>query len=151
MNFLGRLYSTLFEGLYGRDLSDFLWGFNGSGFTGQNLYNSIGLIAFIVSAVIIVVYHFIWDSASTHKLRYWFITMIANSIINLCIGIGLILPKFKQGYIPSMLNVNSLNCWMFGLANGIMSILFFFILSVMFKRFANNTRNTPWKSLWPKY
>lgn len=43
MNFLGRLYSTLFEGLYGRDLSDFLWGFNGVDFSGPNLYNRIGL------------------------------------------------------------------------------------------------------------
>lgn len=151
MNFLGRLYSTLFEGLYGRDLSDFLWGFNGVDFSGPNLYNRIGFIALIVSIVSMVIYHFIWDSANTHKLRYWFIMMISNCVINLFIGVGLLLPKFNQGYISSGLNVVSLDCWMFSLSNGIMSILFFFILSVIFKRFANNTRNTPWKSLWPKF
>lgn len=149
MDFLGKLYCSLFEGLFGQNLAGFLWGYDCYAFNNPNLFNRFGLIAAIITLVMAIVYYFILDPVRFHKRWHWIIVMLVAGVVNMVVANIILLPLFNQGLIPQCLSVSLFDCWMFGIANGIMSMFFFLLWSFILKRFATNTVNTPWRSLWP--
>ena len=64
--FFGSIYTALFEGLFGINLADYLWGVTSQ--DGANLYIGIGLWMFGVSLLVAVLFYYIIDHP---RLNTW--------------------------------------------------------------------------------
>lgn len=53
----------------------------------------------------------------------------------------------RDGAVPQ---IGANNFVMFGISSMIIGIVLFFILSIVFKRWSDNCKDTPWTSIWPK-
>lgn len=158
MEIVGRIYGW-FEGFFGQNLGEYLWGYDcASGdYTGINQYNTIGLITFLVAALMMVFYYY-WPLNHSRFNRWWswLIMLLVTGILNLFIGFGMIYSDFLNGMIPDCLVYNrdesgeiagqfidATNCWGFGIANAFFSILIFILLSICFKWWSRNCKQSP--------
>ena len=162
-NFFGNIY-YLFVGLFGQHLSDYLWGYNCNtqGFDAPVVYLPIGFTMVLLTLVLCMVYYFVVNHPRLNKWWHWLITLVIVFVVNMLIGGIWVDNHLQSGLIPQCLlftqqpdgtqvqNIFDVNCWMFGFANGIVSIIWFTILSVIVKRWSRNCRHTPWRSLFPK-
>lgn len=162
-NFFGNIY-YLFVGLFGQYLSDYLWGFNCAtqAYDAKAHYLPIGLVMTVVTVVLFAVYYFAINHPRLNKWWHWLIAGSIVLIVNFVVGGSWVDYHLQNGLIPdcllqsqqpdgsSVITITDMDCWMFGLANGIVSFLLFFILSVVFKRWSRNCRHTPWRSIFPK-
>ena len=155
---LGNIYGW-FESLYGSEMGDYLWGIDcNNAYSNATLFNNIGLVALGLSALAAVVYYFIINSARLVSWWQWLIVLLINGAVNMVIGISWLSADLESGKIPACFvynedgspKIDSGNCFGFGLANLIVSAMFFFVISVIVKRFSSNCRNTPFVSLFPK-
>lgn len=163
-NLFGNIY-YLFSGIFGQYMSDYLRGYNceTAGFDGSVVYLPMGLVMTIITLLFVVLYYFILDRQKFNNFFAWFVFLASSALINFFIGAVWTLRHLNNGYIGDCLryiineegeviaeNITSYNCWMFGLANAVVSIVLFFLLSVLLKRWSTICRHTPWQSLWPK-
>lgn len=162
-NFFGNIY-YLFVGLFGQHLSDYLWGYNceTQGFDAPVVYLPIGFTMVFLTLVLCVVYYFAVNHPRLNKWWHWIIAMGLVLLLNWMIGGIWVGDHLSEGLIPDCLryetlpngdvieHISTYNCWMFGLANGIVSAMWFTILSVIVKRWSRNCRHTPWRSIFPK-
>ena len=148
-----------FESLYGSEMDYYLlgWDCSSNAYSNATLFNVIGLVALGLSALAAVVYYFIINSARLVSWWQWLIVLLINGAVNMVIGISWLSADLESGKIPDCLvfkdgspMIDSGNCFGFGLANLIVSAMFFFVISVIVKRFSSNCRNTPFVSLFPK-
>lgn len=162
-NFFGNIY-YLFVGLFGQHLSDYLWGYNcqTGGYDATVVYLPIGLVMTILTTALFAIYYFAINHPRLNKWWHWLITGCIILSINLLIGGIWVNYHLQNGLMPNCLvqtqqsdgslvtNITGINCWMFGLANGIVAFIWFFILSTICKRWSRNCRHTPWRSIFPK-
>ncbi len=162
-NFFGNIY-YLFVGLFGQHLSDYLWGYDCTtqSFTASVVYASIGFMMTALTAVLCVVYYFALNHPRLNKWWHWIIAAGIVFGLNLLIGGIWVVNNLQSGLIPDCLlytqqpdgsqtqNIFESDCWMFGLVNGIVSFIWFFLLSIIIKRWSRNCRHTPWRSIFPK-
>lgn len=155
-NLLGKIYCW-FQSLYGQDLSLFLWGYDPvAGVYKTNLYNVIGLVTIVCTILIVVAYYYILNHPRYCKLWSWFLTMLLNAIFAMFIGYGIVISKFKGGFIPESLlyqtdadgNIVSYligqsNCWGFGIANIFVSMIFFVLFSLVCKNWSSSAKYIP--------
>ena len=157
INILGEIYNW-FQSLFGQDLSYYLWGYDPvtGGYTNPNLFNHIGLIAIIVSLLLVIWFYFIFNHPSYCKWWSWLITMGVDSVIGLFVGHAIVFSKYQGGYIPQQLMyqfdqngnivanlIGPSNCWGFGIANMIVSILLFIFFSFIFKWWSSAAKYVP--------
>lgn len=162
-NFFGNIY-YLFVGLFGQHLSDYLWGYNctTTAFDAPVVYAPIGLTMTLVTLGLCVVYYFVLNHPRFNKWWHWLLSAACVFVLNLLIGGIWVDNHLQSGRIPDCLlytqdgdggqiqNIFDSNCWMFGLANAIVSFILFFVVSIIVKRWSRNCRHTPWKSIFPK-
>lgn len=154
---LGQIYGW-FQSLFGQDLSYYLWGYNPEtgGYTNPNIYNHVGLIAIIVALVLVLVYYYIINHPRFCKWWSWLLTLIANAIIGLFFGYGIVASKYVNGFIPQQLMdqfdedgnvvahlIGYQHCWGFGIANAIVCTIFFILFTFMFKWWSSNAKHVP--------
>ena len=154
---LGNLYCW-FQGLYGANLSDHLWGWKDAtqSYSGILVYNSVGVWTLIVSAVMMVLYYYVINHPRFNKWWHWGIVAVANSLIALLIGWYRAFSDFNNGLIADSLMyardengeivvelITSANCWGFGMANMIVAFIFFLVLSLLFHWWSTNARYSP--------
>lgn len=154
---LGQIYSW-FQSFFGQELSYYLWGYNPEteGFTNPNMYGLVGLIAIIVALVLVLVYYYIINHPSFCKWWSWLLTLVLNGLVGLFVGYGIIVSKFENGFIPRQLMcqydadgnaianlIGYQHCWGFGIANMIVSTLFFILFTFMFKWWSSNAKHVP--------
>lgn len=155
-NILGRIYCW-FESLYGQHLSEYLWGFDcqANDYIGANLYNFIGLITLAVSLIVVCAYYY-WPLNHPRFSKWWSwgIMLLINGVINLFIGFSIVNSHLNGGKIPSCLALSEENdtvtelitqssCWGFGVANLLVSLLFFFIFTLCLKWWSSNCKYSP--------
>ena len=107
-----------------------------------------GLIALGSALLIAFTYYYIINSAGFNKFWSWLIMMLVTGILNLFVGAGITIGYLNSGDIDRCLlengqNVLVSNCWMFGVANMIIAIIFFFIISMAIKWWSCNCSKSP--------
>ena len=162
-NFFANIYYLLVD-MFGQHLSDYLWGYDcqTQGFNANVVYLPIGLTMMLLTIALCIVYYFAINHPRLNKWWHWLVASGITVIINFLIGGIWVNNHLQTGLIPDCLrcetladgttieHVTNYHCWMFGLANGIISFVVFFILSAIVKRWSRNCRHTPWRSLYPK-
>lgn len=131
------------------------------------LGGSICMVTWIVSLLMVVIYYFVINRPSWNRLRNWFIMLIINSVIAFgvawawssksmksCWGYHFGESLTESGKCEPLPDINLGDCLQFGLNNLVIAAIFFFVFSVVFKRFKvgtfiSNCRNTPWITKWP--
>lgn len=148
----------LFSPIYGENLADFLSGYDCAqdDWIMQNLFIPIGLVAIGVALLFFVAYYYILNSAKFSKWWHWLIVMLLVGIVNFIIGYVWVSPYYPQigdclkyyvtedGVIDqSVFIIVNGSFWLFGLANAIVSMLFFILFSFIGKWGSSQCRRTP--------
>lgn len=144
MGFFETIYCW-FQGLFGVDLADYLAGFDceTSTFIGIYRFNTIGFGTLIIVAALAAVYYYVINSPRFSQWYHWLIWGVLTGFANLLFG-GLYTSYFyNEGLIPNCLNVEIIDCWMFGVANFIVSFVIYFVISLLIKWKSINCRRTP--------
>lgn len=148
--FFGNIYSSLFENLFGLTLADYLWGVYSE--NEENLYIAIGLIMVGISLLVPIIYYYIINKPSFNKLWIWGVFGIANFVINLVVGWQYVYSDLLAGKMVELdpqtnqyvnLDIDLSNCLSFGLANAILSLIAFVVLSIAIKWGSTNASHTP--------
>lgn len=137
--FFGSFY-CMFEDMFGLDLANYLWG-QVSPYSTTNLFIPIGLVMFGVSLTVMLVYYYVLNHPRLCSLWGWLLFLIINFILNLIIGwqwTQMHLYDNKMVYVNKehqeiALAIDEWNCFLFGTANGMLSILMFVFFTYMFK------------------
>lgn len=144
-DFLGNIYCW-FESLFGQNLAEHLWGYNckSQSYSNSNLFNNVGLIALTISLFIAIIYYYVINHPRFNRWWNWLIMLGVGGVINLLIGHYITATDFVNGYIGDCLMyvrdeegniisylIHEADCWMFGVANLIVSIGFFIAFSLI--------------------
>ena len=154
---LGTVYCW-FESLFGKNIGEYLWGYdcNTQTYDGKNLFNTIGLITIGVSLLWVLIYYYAINHTRFSQWWHWMIILLVSGIINFFIAYGWTINDFlngaigdclmytrdEEGHITSQLIYKN-DCWLFGLSNFFVSILFFIVFSFMFKWWSRNCKHSP--------
>ncbi len=157
MEFIGRIY-CFFESLFGQQLGEYLWGYNceTDDFTNPVLFPRIALWTLVISLLISVLYYYIIDSSRFHRWWSWLIVLFSNNLLcfffaywwikedylNNLIGDCLLYLRDESGDIVEFYITDS-NFWGFSLTNAIISLVVFFVLSMILKWKSTNCRKSP--------
>jgi len=154
---LGTIYCW-FESLFGQYLGEYLWGYdcNTQTYDGKNLFNSIGLVTIAVSLVLVLIYYYVINNTRFSQWWHWAIVLLVSSILNFFIAYGWTISDYQNGVIGDCLMytrddggtilsqlIYGSDCWMFGLSNFFVSIMFFILFSFMFKWWSRNCKHSP--------
>ena len=136
---LGKIYS-LFESIYGKPLSEYLWGYNCStqNYDMDLIYNQFGMIAIISAIIIPPIYYYVWNPVRHQQPKFWFI-LIFTGAINFAITYFMLTSNLDNGLIGDCLLydnqgnqvIGTKNIVMFGLVDFIFTAILFFVLSVL--------------------
>lgn len=153
----GNLYCW-FQSFYGQNLSEHLWGWQDTtqDYTGELVYNTVGLYTIIISAIIMYLYYYVIDHPRFSKWWHWGIMALLNSTICLLIGYYQTFSDYSNGKIADSLlylrdqNGNiieeliySSDCWGFGIANIFVGFIFFLLFSLLFHWWSINAKYSP--------
>lgn len=133
---LGAVYSSLFENVYGVDLSDYIWGIS-SPVQDANLYASFGFWVLLTTILSGILYYFVFDRYSLSHWWCWLIAMAAPMAINLIIGYVTLANQYNEGLMidekQNDLGFTSLDFLNFGLSNMLMSGIVFIVFTIFVK------------------
>lgn len=149
-NFFGSIYCW-FESLFGLDLAEYLWGYM-SPLSTTNQFISIGLWMLGISLGMAALYYYALDHPKISAWWGWLIFLVFNAIINFIVGWQWVLDDYYAGKMVVLnpetdltepINVGMSNMLSFGAANMLLSILAFFIFSMLIKWGSTNSPNSP--------
>lgn len=150
MEFFSFFYRINF---YGQDLFYHLSGWDSSiqdFIQDNNQLPLLWLVAFGSAALVFVLYYFIINHPRVNRLWHWFIALAIPILFVFIYSRALVIADISgttMHPVDPTLNVASNNATMFGLYNGILSGIFFFLLSIAFRFGSRNCKNIPFKSL----
>ena len=144
----------LFTSMFGGDMDSYLLGYicpteDAEASWGASQYTMYGFIALGVAFAVVIVYYYLINHPRFSSRGSWLLTLLIVGLINLFIGAGITLGNFLAGDINECLiggsngGIYESNCWMFGLANFFVSVVFFIIFSVGLKWWSRNCKCTP--------
>ncbi len=148
--FFGSIYCALFEDFFGLDLADYMWG-NATP-DGSNLFIGIGLWMFGVSLLMAVLYYYVIDKPRWANIWAWLVFMLANFVLNFIIGWQWVLTDYYAGDMAApdpvtqqmvALPIDFSDCLCFGVTNAILSLVVFFIFSLIIKWRSTNCWQVP--------
>lgn len=157
MELIGRIY-CFFESLFGQQLGEYLWGYNceTDDYTNPALFLRIALWTFLISFVISVLYYYVINSSRFHRWRSWLIMLFFNSMLCFFFAYWWITEDYKNDLIGDCLlylrdesgnivehYITDSSFWGFSLANVIISLAIFFMLSMILKWGSTNCRKSP--------
>ncbi len=144
---LGNIYSLL-ESLYGKPLSEYLWGYNceSQDYSGDLIYNQIGFIAIAFAIIVPPLYYYVWNPVRKQQLKYWGLMGI-TALVNLLIAYFMISSDYENGLIGDCLRYDNngiavmdhTNILMFGFVNALFTAFLFFLLSVLVYKWKSKT------------
>jgi hypothetical protein len=155
--FFGTIYCW-FESLFSQDMAEYLWGYNCTtqDYSNPNLFNQIGLTTLIVSLFFVWAYYYWINHPRFNGWKSWLLVLVTASVINLFIAYGWTASDFLSGTIGDCLMftrdeegniiaqlIHESDCVMFGVANSIVSALFFTVFSFISKWKSRNCKHSP--------
>lgn len=147
---IGSLYSSLFEDFFGIELADYLWG--QTTVDGRNLYVGIFIWLFFISLFVALLFYYIINHPKLNNWWGWLIFVGINAIINFVWGwqwtqTDLVAGKMVEYDVQTgqnvALDITTSNCLCFGVSNAILSLIMFFILSMIIKWGSTNASHAP--------
>lgn len=116
-------------------------------------YDTIAIAMITIVISICLLYYVVINHARLNKWYWWLLFAIVSSaicfgvswfitdssIVNFYAGEGLAVPNYSNDIFKLSYTV------------AIYAFLFYLLLSAVIKRFCQNCRHTPWKSVWPKH
>lgn len=156
-NFFGSIYQW-FLTLFGQDLSYFLWGYDPmtGGYTNPNIYNHVGMVTFAISLLLAFLFYYVIDHPRWCRWWSWLLSLLIDCAMGLSVGFAMVYSKYANGLIPKDLMckmdadgsvvaylIAESNCWGFGMANMLVSAIFFILLSFILKWASNNSKYVP--------
>jgi len=163
MSIVRNIYSWL-NPIYGTELYDYLKGNDCDGvFIGPNHFVTIGIMVLAISLITFFIYYYVINHPRFNRWWHWLIFLLLNAIINLLTGFGYIYTKLYSGQIPACFAYRELqqtddgsiygvegteilsntSCWQFGIANAIIAVVLFVIISFGLKWWSNNCKHSP--------
>lgn len=149
-DFLGSIYCW-FEDFFGISLADYLWG-QSSPLQMENMFIGIGLSMATISIAVAVIFYYIINHPRLNNWWGWGIFLVINSIINFFVGWQWVLKDYYAGNMiiinPSTnleepLPIQETDILCFGVSDMMISIVFFFIFSMMIKWWSKNCPKAP--------
>lgn len=158
---LGNFFYSWFNSFFSSKFLEYLWGFNceAQKYDSQNLYNLVGLITIVMSFVFVCAYYYLplwgFNHPRTNRWWNWTILLLITGIINLFIGYLFTINDFMNGNIGDCLmyervdgvivkyTIVEKDCWLFGLSNFNVSVIFFILWSSVFKWWSRNCKHSP--------
>jgi drug/metabolite transporter (DMT)-like permease len=148
---LGNIYS-LFESLYGKPLSDYMWGYNCStqNYDLELRYNQFGVIAIISALIIPPIYYYFWNPVRHQQIKYWGLLLITG-LINFAIAYYILNSDIENGLVGDCMLfdnrgyqvINTINIVMFGLINCLFTCVLFLITSFAYKWGSKSVKHYP--------
>lgn len=141
----------LLKDLYGSSLASYLDGTASAMQTGD-MFVSIGLSMLAVTAVIVVLFYFVVNHPNLNNLGSWLTFLAINAALNLLIGWRWVVGDYDDGKMVSIDPATGLNTPLpvtademigFGIANAILSVVFFIIFSYCVKWWSTNCSRAP--------
>ena len=150
--FFGSLYCFLFEDFFGYNLADYLWG--GELYTQSqgNSYVLIGLTMLGISLAMALLFYYVINHPKLNNWWGWLIFMVGNAVINFFTGWLMLQSDYNEGKMvikdeltdaEHPLSIFTQDLLNFGISNALLSILAFFIFSMILKWWSNNCKHAP--------
>lgn len=145
------LYTTLFGGMIGESLNDYLLGF-ASPNQDTNMYQSIGLLMLVVSAALAAVFYYAINHPRLNSFGGWAAFWVGCGIASFLVGWGWLLKDRAQGrmYYPdpgtgesTPLPISDLSIMGFGAATALLALVAFFLISLAIKHWSRNCSHAP--------
>lgn len=137
----GKTYSLL-ESLYGKPLSEYMWGYDCSTqvYDLDLLYNQFAMIAILSAVIIPPVYYYVWNPVRRQQLKYWGL-MVATGLANFVIAFLMLKNDLDNGLIGDCLLydeqgnqvIDTMNIVMFGVVDFLFAAILFFLFSMVIK------------------
>lgn len=150
MEFFSLFYQV---GVYGQDLFYHLKGWD-SGLQefveANNQFPTIWSIAFFSALVLYVVYYVVLNHPRLNRTWIWASFMCAIALGVFFTSRSMVIADIVGNSlhpVDPQLSVSTSNATMFGVYNGLLSALFFFLLSLVGRVAGRNVKNVPFKSL----
>ncbi len=147
----GSLYCAVFEDFFGLDLANYLWG-ESSPLSQTNQFIGIGFWMFGISLFIVLIYYYAVNHPRLNHWWGWSIFFLANAVINFVVGWEWVLKDYYAGKMVTKdpvtqllvpLNISQSNMLCFGVSNMLLSLLAFFIISLIIKWWSTNCSRAP--------
>lgn len=147
MEIFSFIYSWLVD-MYGSDLDQFLT--NSTSAEGMN-YFTIGIVVVLVSLVLPALYYKAIDKPSWNHWWCWLLTLVLTSVINFIYASQTTLQNLYDGYMDvvdestgdMVTYVTENNCYMFGVATVILTVIAFCVFSYILHFFSVNVKYSP--------
>ena len=148
-DFFGSIY-CVFEEFFGLDLADYMWGQLADDQT-SNLFIGIGYWLLGISLLVAVLFYYGINKPRFGNFWAWLVTCLINAIVNFFMGYywtvsdlyeGLMVATDPKTGIQEQLPIYQSDCLCFGVSNAILSIVVFFIISILIKG-GSNAKNAP--------
>lgn len=150
-HFLGSIYCWFFEEFYGLPLADYLWGISSPYQTG-NMYFGIGLSMMAISLVVTMIFYYIINHPKLNNWWGWGIFLFFNAVVNFFVGWQWVLKDYYAGKLVTInpetnleeaLPIQETDLLCFGVSNMLLSIIFFFIISLIIKWWSSSCPKAP--------
>ena len=141
------LFAMLFEllGMYSSDLGQHLRGYNPecSGFDATPTYNIAGFSMVFIPLFIGLIYYKILDRVALNSSLHWFLFSVLSVVICFLISIGITLNDLGTDNFCRELQIQSIDCIMFGVTVSFYTFVLFGIYSLGLRFLSTNCRYTP--------
>lgn len=138
--------AQLFEHMKGYD--DAIMDYN----TNFNQFPSLFLWTIGIVVIVFVLYYYIINSPRLAKWWHWLISLVIVAGLTCFVGFRTVnVDVINQNITPSLQPyIGHNNAMMFGIYNMMLAVLFYFVFTLLFRRWSRNCKHSPWVLLTTK-
>ena len=136
------------KGFYGERLFEHLKGWDDSLMDyANNHFPVIFIVMMFITVVVFLFYYYFLNHPRFNRWWHWLIALGISGFFSLLCGYFTVMSDVWSGNIaPSLIDgIGPVNAMMFGIYNFVLSVLFFFLFSLLFRRWSRNCKHSPWK------
>lgn len=153
MNFFDFFYK--WKSFYGPELYEHMKGWDDSCMCYNpdfNQFPSLFLWTIGIVVIVFVLYYYIINSPRLAKWWHWLISLVIVAGLTCWVGfITVIVDVINQTITPSLQPyIGNNSAMMFGIYNMMLAVLFYFVLTLLFRRWSRNCKHSPWVLLTTK-
>ena len=148
---MGDFFSLIYRlNLYGEQLYYHLHGWDdatNSFIAANDRFPAIFLYTIGFAVLTMVMFYFIVNHPRQNKLLHWLISLAVTALFGYLFGYNIVAYDIYNSNIATSLApyISSSNAIMFGVYNAVICMLWFFIFSVIFRRWSRNCKHIPFK------
>lgn len=138
--------AQLFEHMKGYD--DAIMDYN----TNFNQFPSLFLWTIGIVVIVFVLYYYIINSPRLAKWWHWLISLVIVAGLTCFVGFRTVnVDVINQNITPSLQPyIGHNSAMMFGIYNMMLAVLFYFVFTLLFRRWSRNCKHSPWVLLTTK-